>query len=167
MINESVRLIAGWLANHLADTLAALPISAGDARPTGVVVRDQTSDVDVAVGQPVRGVTHGVSVAFAGMDDLMPMATQLHRDGQATLLVRYEGNVENPATAAIAMGYVMRAVLITLNNYFRDASSAEQTQNGVQLAGPLKAQLVTLPARNQTEPISAGVVLVLQVRDGT
>ncbi len=161
MINEPVRMLADYLALNFPTDLAAVTIEAGDTRPSGITITDSTRDPDVAVGRPSQ--SRGISVALAdikGLQAVSPTATE--RKGQARLLVRWEMGSGNAAKAMTDAGYGIRAVLATLQKFWRDESGV-RTRNGVSLFYPLEMEITALQPRVETEPVMAGIFVPCEV----
>lgn len=168
---ECVRLLATWLADPtdgVNTLLAGVERYAGDDQPPDVAIVEFTSKGWVARGATPRSATdEGPQLAIspaAGESWEAEVPTGMEQDGEAEVLIRYVARKELTEEAVQDWKYTLRALRRSLNRWNR-TEIEDRTAHDIAVIGFLRLREVQVLGDKQDSPVSAGIIVTLQVRD--
>jgi hypothetical protein len=161
---EPVRMLADALADADHGVTAQLALlhdggyfDVGDVIPTTVVVVDETRDAAAALGRAgERNAEYMVMVMLVGIDVADPNAAVQHRQFLATMGVAVTATSDQAAERLQDVGYILRAVMRSVQWFFRDAGEAHRVRNGVQFIAATSASLAHFQLSSTSDQTSAG-----------
>lgn len=176
MIIEVPRLAAAALAdpdhgvNAQLAALAGLAFFGADPTPPDVTVTEpSTDDFAALMRDPPEGTGPVVAAMLHKVDNFAPHGMVAHRDGVVRLVVRYDdaGIGEDEASALYRnCGYTMRAILMALAHWLRDADASRRILNGVHVISARDIWIAAPPELSQeASPVTFAAYCELEVED--
>lgn len=169
MFNEVVRIPAAWWQHATLGVnakLATVPRDGGDPLPTAVSFADETIDGDVARGVLPEDPRPVLTTEIYNWPRVMPFVSQgALRDFSVTILIRYGAHNAKSEEGKRDAHYVMRAVLMSLNELMKGENATARQRNNVQLYELTDVKPATLYARVEDRDIAGGVLLTFNGRD--
>lgn len=178
MHNETVRIVADWLAgvtsagDGVNALLAGVPRDAGDPVPPGVTVYDATRTDWVAQRKIERADDDvqlpALAVLLLGAFEMDGTVATAYRGGTPTVLVLYLHRELVTEAALTAAGTTLRAVRQSLHRLHANANAAARQRNQIHLL--LCTDMREIPPGLVQQlgvdlPVTAGLTFTYQARD--
>jgi hypothetical protein len=165
VILDTIRIVTDFLASAgatgLGQTLAAVDRDGSDALPATPTVLDETRSLAVALGRVPETQLPALTVSLDDVADLDPRSSQLRRDAEIALHLRYVVRKTATQTAVQEWYYVCDAIARCLDAMAR---AGARTRNKTSVYSITDCRILPPMDPLEDQWVIGGLRVVLQVR---